>query len=65
MSGGLEAHFERVEQMRRQRIVTFSESLNRWCVCNGCARILATAATREEAEALAKQQLYAEQLRLF
>jgi len=61
---GLDAHFDRMEEMRRERIVSFSKSLNRWCVCNGFATILATAPTREEAEALRHQQLTAEQLRL-
>ena len=65
MKHGLDAHFERMEEMRRERIVSFSKSLNRWCVCNGFATILATAATREEAEAMKHQPLTAQQLPLF
>ena len=60
----LDAHFERMEEMSRERIVTFSKSLNRWCVCNGFARILATARTREEAEVMKDQPLNTEQLPL-
>jgi hypothetical protein len=65
MRHGFEAHLKRVEEMSRERIVSWSPSLQRWCVCNGLAKILATAATREEAEALKHQQLNAQQLPLF
>ena len=61
---GLEAHFQRMEEMRRERIVSWSESLQRWCVCNGLATILATAATRAEAEALKNKPFHPEQLPL-
>ncbi len=64
MKRGLDAHFQRMEEMSRERIVTFSKSLNRWCVCNGFGKILATAATREEAERLMQQELTAQQLPL-
>jgi hypothetical protein len=59
-----QSHLRRIEDMRRERIVSWSESLQRWCVCDGIAKILATAATREEAEALKTQQLQAQQLSL-
>ncbi len=59
-----EAHFKRMEEMRHERIVCWSQSLQRWCVCNGLATILATAPTREEAEVMKDQPLNTEQLPL-
>ena len=50
------------DRLDRVRIVTWCETRRRWCVCNGFADILATAATKEEAEALASQPLQACQL---
>ena len=54
----------RLAEMRAERIIAYSPSLNRWCVCNGFARILATAGTQAEAEALRHAQFSAEQLNL-
>jgi hypothetical protein len=53
-----------MEEMDRMRIVAWSQTLRRWCLCNGFAKVLATAATKEEAEALAHQLLQAYQLDL-
>jgi hypothetical protein len=53
-----------VAELQAERIVAWSVTLRRWCVCNGFAKILATAPTREEAEALRHQHLVAEQLPL-
>ena len=55
----------RHQEMKRERIVAYSKNLGRWCICNGFATVLATAPTREEAQALAGQPLTAEQLPLF
>ncbi len=54
----------RLDEMRDERIVAYSESLKLWTVCNGFASILATAPTREEAEALRHAQFHTKQLTL-
>lgn len=42
----------RLREMEAERSVCWSPSLQRWCVCNGFATVLATAATKEQAEAI-------------
>jgi hypothetical protein len=53
----------RLREMETERIVSWSPSLQRWCVCNGFASLLATARTKEEAEAM-KHTTQARQLPL-
>jgi hypothetical protein len=55
---------QRLREMEAERCIAWSPSLKKWCVCNGFAKILATANTREEAEKL-KTISFAEQLKLF
>ena len=64
MENHFEAHHRRMQEMDRMRIVAWSQTLRRWCLCNGFATILATAATKGEAEALAHHHLQAHQLDL-
>lgn len=58
-----EIRAQRHREMEAERIVSWSPSLQRWCVCNGFASVLATARTREEAEAM-KHATQARQLPL-
>jgi hypothetical protein len=55
---------KRLREMERERYVSWSPSLKRWCVSDGFAKILATATTEEEAEKI-KNQSVVEQLKLF
>lgn len=53
----------RLREMEAERIVVWSPSIQRWCICNGFAKVLATRRTREEAEAI-KSTAQAQQLKL-
>ena len=53
----------RLREMEAERIVVWSPSIQRWCICNGFAKVLATSKTEEEAEAI-KNTAHAHQLKL-
>ncbi len=41
-----------IREAEAERIISWSPRLQRWCICNGLAKILATTETKEEAEAI-------------
>jgi len=60
----IDAQHRRWQEMKAERMVIWSATRRRWCLCNGFAKILADFATQEDAEAHRHQHLVAEQLPL-
>ncbi len=53
-----------IREAEAERIISWSPRLQRWCICNGLAKVLATTETKEEAEAI-KNNTQVRQLTLF